>query len=419
MEPRELIAHHPRLFHMADAGGWPTIERLGLRSVTSLLDLFSVDQRLRRRLESERRQFQTTLEHPEFGRIVIRDQGPLNVAKLQACLTDMSVEQWLNLLNRKVFFWPTESRVEELLGARAYRDRAHLVLVVDRSSLVAAHADSITIAAINTGATLYNPPQRGTQTLRPIRRFDPNSNRRIAEVAVDYAVPDIAQHLIRVERRQAGEAPEVLQTFRSDPSARRATTRPVPAAGPERLAARANTVREAADANPRASIQVYALRNPNGSFRGKFHRHDSFDCPGRRMYEESHADQDDYVLVSLADLPDHQGACQFDCCFAGLRDAAAVRHGRAPATVTHSDIPPAAAPTGIRIGQRVEYRVLPFAPPTSRTIVPSRQGSVDQGEISSTAPIAQALVGHHAGDIVDAILPRGPVQIEIIRVDDP
>ena len=137
------------------------------------------------------------------------------------------------------------------------------------------------------------------------------------------------------------------------------------------------------------------------------------------MYEESHADQDDYVLVSLADLPDHQGACQFDCCFAGLRDAAAVRHGRAPATVTRSDIPPAAAPTGIRIGQRVEYRVLPFAPPTSRTIVPSRQGSVDQGEISSTAPIAQALVGHHAGDIVDAILPRGPVQIEIIRVDDP
>jgi hypothetical protein len=32
----------------------------------------------------------------------------------------------------------TEARVEELLAAQAYRDRAHVVLVVDTTSLVAA-----------------------------------------------------------------------------------------------------------------------------------------------------------------------------------------------------------------------------------------------------------------------------------------
>ena len=41
-EPGVLTAHHPSLFHMAHAGPWPTIQRLGgPRSVISLLDLFS------------------------------------------------------------------------------------------------------------------------------------------------------------------------------------------------------------------------------------------------------------------------------------------------------------------------------------------------------------------------------------------
>jgi len=75
---------------------------------------------------------------------------------------------------------------------------------------------------------------------------------------------------------------------------------------------------------PGRAMNVWALRNPNGSFRGKFHRHDSYDCQGRRMYEETYADQDDYVLVDLRELSSRQGACQFECCFQGLADAAAV-----------------------------------------------------------------------------------------------
>ena len=52
------------------------------------------------------------------GEIVIRDQRPLSVGKLERCLTDMSVTEWLRLLNRKVFFWLIEERVEQLLGAK-------------------------------------------------------------------------------------------------------------------------------------------------------------------------------------------------------------------------------------------------------------------------------------------------------------
>lgn len=55
----------------------------------------------------------------------------LSESKLAAALTDMTVEQWLRLLNSKVFFWLQRERVNRLLGARAYRDSSHLVITFD------------------------------------------------------------------------------------------------------------------------------------------------------------------------------------------------------------------------------------------------------------------------------------------------
>lgn len=106
---------------MTAAGSWRTIERHGLRSVTALLDLLYLDPDRRRAIELERRPHTVRLSDPEFGEFEIRDQKPLGIAKLERCLTDMTVTEWLSLLNRKVFFWPTEQRVQDLLGAELYR----------------------------------------------------------------------------------------------------------------------------------------------------------------------------------------------------------------------------------------------------------------------------------------------------------
>jgi predicted HTH transcriptional regulator len=57
-----------------------------------------------------------------------------SVSTLAECLTDMTVSEWLRLLNRQVFFWVREQRVNELLGAQAYRDHAHIVLVLDTAT---------------------------------------------------------------------------------------------------------------------------------------------------------------------------------------------------------------------------------------------------------------------------------------------
>lgn len=202
---------------MTAASSWPTIERYGLRSVTALLDLLYLDPDRRPAIEVQQRERTVRLSDPQLGEFQIRDQKPLNIAKLERCLTDMTVTEWLVLLNRKVFFWPSAQRVQDLLGAQMYRHQEHLVLVIDTRSLVRIHESEITLAPINTGAVLYNPPARGSDTLLPIADYPYDVWRKkrgaataIAEVAVDYAVPDLTNHMLRVERRRHGRNPEVL-----------------------------------------------------------------------------------------------------------------------------------------------------------------------------------------------------------------
>ena len=212
---------------MTELDAWPMIEKHGLLSVTRLLDLLAIDGRLRERLESEHRPTGTQLRDHEGGIVVVRDQKPLSVKRLQACLTDMTVSDWLRLLNRKVFFWPTERRVSGLLEARAYRDRRHLVLVIDTASLLATHQKRVTLSTINTGATIFDAPPRGSETMLPIELFGHGIS-RIAEVAVDYSVPDVRDHLCRIEVRRAGQLPEVVKHFRepTHPAQRPATHGP-------------------------------------------------------------------------------------------------------------------------------------------------------------------------------------------------
>jgi hypothetical protein len=142
MDVAELIERYPRLYHMAEAGSWPAIQEHGLLSTSALLDLFEVDGEERRLIESVRRPRSVTIDHPEHGTAVIRDQIPLNPTILQRSLVGMTPEEWCIALNSRVFFWAEEERLARMLGAKAYRDRPHDVLTVDTASLVSAHEDN-------------------------------------------------------------------------------------------------------------------------------------------------------------------------------------------------------------------------------------------------------------------------------------
>ena len=213
----EFIEHYPRLYHMAEHGTWASIRRHGLRSTTALLDLLSVNGDRRRQLESQHRSRSEEIQDDKLGVATIRDQGPMSDAALLKCLLNMTPRQWYELLNRKVFFWVTEKRLETLLVARRYRRKEHTVITLDTASVLARHVGRITLSPINSGSTLYVPQPRGRDTFLPLDSY-PFAERRkkrgipnaVAELAIDHAMLDILDHTIRVEHRRGPQVIEVL-----------------------------------------------------------------------------------------------------------------------------------------------------------------------------------------------------------------
>ena len=195
MDVRDFVRRYPELYHMAELGSWPSIQKRGLRSTTKLLDLFEVESVRRVKLESEWRPRSETIRHPNRGTAVIRDQRPMRDEELKPLLIDMEPRDWYRLINGKVFFWADLHGLRKLLGAVMYRDRSHDVLTVDTGTLVERHVDKMWLTDQNSGSVLSGRP-RGRDTFKKVRDF---SGRWVTEVAVDNLVPDIADLTIRVE----------------------------------------------------------------------------------------------------------------------------------------------------------------------------------------------------------------------------
>lgn len=216
MDASDIAKHYPVLFHMAEEGSWESIQRHGLLSTASLLDLFEADDAARDGVLRQRRPESVLLEHPTHGSAVVRDQIPLSEKALAKCLTDMSLEEWLAVLNSRVFFWLDEPHLETLLGAKAYRDGAHDVIQVETAKLLELHESRITLSPINSGSTIYNARPRGSNTFLPIADYPFEERRRargrdaIIELAVDSGVPDITEVALRVERRRPNEIEKII-----------------------------------------------------------------------------------------------------------------------------------------------------------------------------------------------------------------
>ncbi len=219
-ELAELLRHCPTLYHMAERGSWPGIQRHGLRSTLALLDLFEVDGVQRETILRRHRPAAVTLHHPHHGTAVVRDQKPMSDGALRRCLTDgLLPAEWYEMLNGRVFFWLTRARLLRLLGGRAYRDLEHDVLEIDAAALVAAYRPQIMLSPINSGATFaLGPKPRGPGTFQPIAAFDYAGRRRagfvpsacVVELTVGYTVPDVARFVRRVVSMRGGAVTGVV-----------------------------------------------------------------------------------------------------------------------------------------------------------------------------------------------------------------
>jgi hypothetical protein len=205
---QDLWTRYPTLFHMAEAGSWPSIKRHGLLSTKSLLELFAINGKQKTEIMTRRRPTSVVIEHPVHGRAVIRDQKPLSEAKLAACLLDgLTTAQWLRMLNTKVFFWVAPERLRDLRRARAYRQYRQLVLRVDARKLIEAYSKQIVLSDRNTGTTSPFAHPRGRMTFVPISR---SGRRRVVELAIEGGVPDIRKYVIRADEMGGPEGEVVL-----------------------------------------------------------------------------------------------------------------------------------------------------------------------------------------------------------------
>jgi uncharacterized protein DUF7002 len=191
------VRRYPYVYHMAELRSWPSIQKHGLLSTSALLDLFEKQGPERVRLESQWRAQSVTISHPSYGQAVIRDQKPMPEPELRRLLIEMTAREWYELINGKTFFWADWQRLSWMLGA--YRNTVHCVLTVDTRLLVDSYLERLWLTDQNSGS-VYSGKLRGRGTFRRVSDFD---FRWVAELAVDYAVPDVADLTVKVEERNA------------------------------------------------------------------------------------------------------------------------------------------------------------------------------------------------------------------------
>ncbi|MGY4167528.1 DUF7002 family protein [Bradyrhizobium sp. USDA 4529] len=225
MKEEDLLRNYPRLWHMAEDGSWESIQKHGLLSTTSLLDLYELKGEPRIALESARRPDSVVISSDGLPHATVRDQKPMTASALEKCLTDGTTpKEWFETLNARVFFWLSKKRLRKLLGARAYRDRPQTVLTLDTAGVLKAHRDRIKLSPINSGATIYNPAKRGLATFQSVSDF-PFAERRksrslhdaVVELTVLDGVRDVMDHVIAAHMVYKGEQKELWRREGSDP----------------------------------------------------------------------------------------------------------------------------------------------------------------------------------------------------------
>lgn len=200
--PAQLAKHYPRLFHMAECDSWESIQRHGLLCTEALLDLFGVAAEDRRRILTHQRPERIRISHPKNGNAVIRDQKPLSSSKLGRCLKDCSLEQWLQMLNSRVFFWLCRERLETLMCAREYCGQDHLVIILDTLRLTTDFQDKITLTPMNTGNTRPFAHRRGLSTFSRMEDYPFHQRLRlgpysaVVELAMETGLHNILDYVV-------------------------------------------------------------------------------------------------------------------------------------------------------------------------------------------------------------------------------
>jgi len=193
-------------YHLADAENWPSIQRDGLLSTDALIRCAGLSEQ---NAAPYRRYRDTSMQLPSG--VWIRDQRPMPPEALARCLDpDLDADGWYALVNSKVFFWLSTTRLDRHRAACA--NRPQVTIVIDLPALLSRHGSRACVTPFNVGNARRRAASRGHRTFVPVEswrtsRWAAEAPRGAparspshppAELTVDGAVPDFMDFVVDV-----------------------------------------------------------------------------------------------------------------------------------------------------------------------------------------------------------------------------
>jgi hypothetical protein len=164
-----------------------------------LLELAKVPATQRQQLLLLPRAEVSRIQFPNGAQAVLRDQHPLSPRRLRHALQDLSQEQWMELLNARVFLFTQEPHARRLI--KVYADQGQDVLKLKTASFLAAYEGHIEVSTRNSGALpRTGQPSRGRHTFVPLANFPPDQVAAIQEVTILGGIDQIEPFVTNVIR---------------------------------------------------------------------------------------------------------------------------------------------------------------------------------------------------------------------------
>lgn len=190
----------PVLWHCTAIGQWGVIARHGLQTAAQLIEAADLSDEERRALRTEPRQESVTLRLPDGRNSTIRDQVPLgNRERLTRALDGPTVEEWLALLDRRVY-WFSRPGPMSVLRDKYVAAGGQDVIAVATRTLIDRLGNRVEVSARNAGAIgRISEPYKRLDDFRPVAAFE-GSPSRVREVTVVGGIDEVEALSPLVER---------------------------------------------------------------------------------------------------------------------------------------------------------------------------------------------------------------------------
>jgi hypothetical protein len=199
---RALGALRPSLFHATAYESWPSIASFGLRTARQLADEAGVQ------LPSGLRP--GPLDVSVAGGIArIRDQRAMDRAKIDDHLDEITLEQWLAIMNERAFLYARQNELTTLVNR--YRPEGQDVILFDTPKLIRAMVEQIEVTTVSAASPQQwaTCPCRGRETFVPLPLFE-EAVADIQEVTVVGGIAEVDGLVRRVIRHHPDGSIDVV-----------------------------------------------------------------------------------------------------------------------------------------------------------------------------------------------------------------